>query len=29
MQAAQIEISDSFWGELEPLVKHFEVGVDR
>lgn len=29
MTAAQVEIPESFWDDLEPLARHFELGVDR
>jgi D-threo-aldose 1-dehydrogenase len=28
-QAGQVEIPESFWEDLGPLVRHFEQGVDR
>ena len=28
-QAGAVEIAENFWEELAPLVKHFEIGVDR
>lgn len=29
MQAAQVHIPDALWDDLEPLVRHFETGIDR
>lgn len=28
-QAGSVEIPEAFWDELTPLIKHFEIGVDR
>ena len=28
-KAGAVEISDAFWADLAPLVRHFEIGVDR
>ena len=27
MAAAQLEIPDALWAELEPLVKHFDTAI--
>ncbi|MEK7097219.1 MAG: aldo/keto reductase, partial [Patescibacteria group bacterium] len=29
LRAGELEISEAFWIELEPLIRHFEKGVDR
>lgn len=28
-EAGSVEIPEAFWNDLQPLVKHFEIGVDR
>jgi D-threo-aldose 1-dehydrogenase len=28
-EAGSVEIPEAFWDDLEPLVQHFEIGVDR
>ena len=28
-QAGEVDIPDDFWEDLAPLVRHFEIGVDR